>query len=172
MLTFCHKCAQSIIETWQEWPHRDSPIPVLPHVLDMKNFEFKLVKARLFSMHLLIATVMFVAVFSTARADYLANGKFWGHECRFVIMCNKEFVDAVDAGQGLHTIRNLYPEDTVDEFNSSEGVCHVKSKPSGAIGWALSFFGYGPAQFYKSQDDGSYKAVDIETLSFDCQEIK
>ena len=37
MLTFCHICAQSIIETWQGWPHRDSPIPVLPHVLDIEN---------------------------------------------------------------------------------------------------------------------------------------
>jgi len=37
MLTFCHKCAQSIIETWQGWPHRDSPIPVLPHILGSEN---------------------------------------------------------------------------------------------------------------------------------------
>ena len=89
-------------------------------------------------MRLLIASVIFFAAHSQVYADYIANGKFWGVECSFVIMCNKVFVDAVDAGQGLHTIRTLYSEGTVDEYNSSAGVCHVKLEPSGAIGWVLN----------------------------------
>ena len=122
--------------------------------LSLKNFIFGFIFLAITALTL-----------GNASADYIATDKFWGMECKYYIACKRVYLHAHDSGEGLHAIRTAYPENTVDEFNKEMGVCHIKLQ-SGLVGQLFALF--DDQKFYSKLDDGTYRDVSIDTLSFDC----
>lgn len=106
---------------------------------------------------------------NSAEADYLATGKFWGLECKYLIACKRVYVHAIDAGNGLNSIKTEYPNGSIDEFNSELGICHIRVE-KGIFGGLLNIF--STRGFYTKLDDGTHRPVSIDTLSFDCTQIR
>ena len=74
-------------------------------------------------------------------------------------------VDAVSKGGELFNLKPRYK--TVSEFNSSQGLCHIRTKKEGLLG-KLFDKATGP-EFFSKQSNGQFKKVDIESLSFNCR---
>lgn len=99
-------------------------------------------------------------------ADFVANDKFWGYECTLYFMCQKVFLHAVDDGDGLHFIKRIYPENSVNEYNEKMGICHIQLKNYGILGKLSNI---NKPTFFTQYDDSLYRPVATDTLSFDCE---
>ena len=123
-------------------------------------------------LNMAIKKLMFLAFFvflaSPAIADYVAtDGKFKGTVCKgFGIQsCKWVRVDAVSKDGKLFSLKRNYR--SVSEYNSKQGLCHVRIKKEGMFGELFNKV-TGP-DFYSKQAGGQFKKVDIEDLSFNCR---
>ena len=75
------------------------------------------------------------------------------------------FVDGVDTGEGINPLTAKFPVSYIREYNEKFSVCHIKVD-GGLFSWLAGFV--KKQNFYSKQEDGSFKRVSIEDLSFKC----
>ena len=118
-------------------------------------------------MHKIIVLLLPVYLISLnpAVADFIVEDKFWGLECKYYFACKRVFVDGVDTGEGIKPLPAKFPVSYIHEYNEKVGVCHIKVG-GGLFSWLAGFV--KKQNFYSKQEDGSFKRVSIEDLSFKC----
>ena len=123
----------------------------------------------IYKFHLLIV-VLLILFYGSAKADFLATGKFKGLECSgFVIQaCSNVSIDAVGQNGKLFELKRVWPK--VTEYNASQNICHIRMKGGSVFGFWGDVVGKasGP-DFYTLTKSGDYKKVEIESLSFKCR---
>ena len=113
---------------------------------------------------LLFTLSLFWAV--PASADYYVTGQIQGWETRFLgAVGHFVNVDIYKSGDDYYEMKKVYSK--VSDYKKKENRCWINTKKSSDIfSMALNFF--STTAFIEVQDDGSYKEVDVEFLTFPC----
>ena len=116
---------------------------------------------------LIAALILLIA--NITHADYCAIGQIEGQVCRgFVIeSCKNIQVDAVKGSDGqLYTVKECFQE--VSEYRESTDRCWIrtKSKGAGLFSWGVNAI--GQPVFLHKDENGSYKELDVEYITFKC----
>lgn len=123
----------------------------------------------------MIARSLIVLAFMAATgpaysAGYCATGEMKAQECwGFVIeSCQFVRVDAVANEDGkLFKIQRCF--ESVSDYSARDSRCWIRTKSRGAgvFSWAANAI--VQPKFMHKKDDGSYKKVDAEYLTFNCK---
>ena len=109
--------------------------------------------------------IIFIFLFfipTTILADYFATGRFEGwHSSMMGMKTTLVNVDAVKKGGKFYNLQTQYPR--VSEYKKSMKRCWINFKTSGTV---LDMF--RGRSFYARQRDGSFKKLNLSSLTFPC----
>lgn len=116
---------------------------------------------------LLAAVLITISFIGQASADYIVTGPITGLDC-FLMVCSTHQIDAVEGedGQKYSPARRYAHVSDYTKFRNSYR-CRIDTKANfGLLGRA--FNAIAAPTFYTRQSDGSFKEVDVESISFEC----